>query len=342
VLLLVAALAVVPACRSSAPPPAAAVSADTWATVDGRAISRSDVDKAYRRIRNLQQQPSEEEMLTAKLSLLNDLIVEDILVARAAAQKIEVPDTELDKAFTEAKKNMTPEEFDRELTSRNLTATDMRDGLRRSLLTEKLLEREVKAKVAVTDQEVTDFFNANRAQFNLPEDAIHLAQIVVTPVREAQVGNRLGDDAATPEAAAAKAQMLMERLKAGGNFQQLAADYSEDAETAVRGGDLGLMPMSALQRVPPSLREAALKAAPGSMSIVSEGGAHVVVLVVARETAGQRDLSTPGVRDRIKGTLAGRREQLLRAAYLTSVRADAAVANHVAKRVIESSGKLVN
>ena len=331
------------ACGSSSTPAAApAVAPDTWATVDGRAITQLDVDKAYRRARNLAQTVSDEETLTAKLNLLNDMIVEDIMVTRAREQKLEVTDSELDTAFNNAKKNMTPDAFDRELTARNLTTTDMRDGLRRGLLTQKLLDREVKAKVTVTDQEITDFFNANRAQFNLPEDAIHLAQIIITPVREAQQTNRLGDDAATPQAAAAKAQMLMERIKAGADFQELAADYSEDAETAQRGGDLGLMPLAALQRVPASLRDAALKAAPGSVSVVSEGGSYAVVLVVARETAGQRDLSTPGVKERIRETLAARREQLLRAAYVSAARADADVTNHIARRVVEGAGKPVN
>ena len=62
----------------------------------------------------------------------------------------------------------------------------MREGLRRELLTQKVIEQEVGSKIAVTDQEVTDFFNANRAQFNVAEEAYHIAQIVVTPVRDPQ------------------------------------------------------------------------------------------------------------------------------------------------------------
>ena len=50
----------------------------------------------------------------------------------------------------------------------------------------------------------------------------------MTPVREPQVANATGDDATTPQAAAAKVQMLMERLKAGASFRDLAIGYSED------------------------------------------------------------------------------------------------------------------
>ena len=301
------------ACES--PPAASApVSADAWAVVDGREIRRDDVEKAYRRTAE-SAAASEEEALAAKLSLLNELIVQDILVAKAGALKVEVTNAELDTAFADGRKNIPDEAFQKELAKRSLTAADMREGLRRELLAQKVIDREVVSKISVTDQDITDFYNANRAQFNLAENAYHIAQIVVTPVREPEVANRTGDDAATPEAAARKTQMVMERLKAGARFSDLARDYSEDPQTAPRGGDLGFVPVSALNKVPPRLRDAVMKASPGTVNVVSAGGGHTIVLVVAREAAGQRDLTMPAVRDSITATLRGRREQLLRAAY---------------------------
>ena len=327
------------ACQS---PPAtpAAVSADTWAVVDGRAITRDEVEKAYRRTGDTTQALSNEETLTAKLTLLNDMIVQEILIAKAGELKIEVPDSELDTAYEEARKSITGEAFQQELARRNLTPADMREGLRRELLSQKVIEQEVRSKVAVTDQEITDFFNANRARFNLPEEAYHIAQIVITPQRDAQLANRTGNDATTPQEAAAKAEMLMERLKAGGSFQELALDFSEDPESAPRGGDLGFVPMSRLKQAPSRLRDAVLKVAPGTVNVVSEGGAHTLVLVAAHEQAGQRDLSMPAVRESITGTLRSRKEQLLRTAYLTVVRSDADVVNYLARQVVESQGKM--
>jgi peptidyl-prolyl cis-trans isomerase SurA len=336
---LLAASSVAAACQSTPARPAA-VSADTWAVVDGREITRGEVEKAYRRTGDTTQALSNEEGLTAKLTLLNDMIVQDILIAKAGALKIEVPDSELDAAFEEARKSITGEAFQQELSRRNLTAADMRDGLRRELISQKVIEQEVRSKVAVSDQEITDFFNANRARFNLPEEAYHIAQIVITPQPEPQLANRTGDDAATPQAAAAKAQMLMERLKAGASFQELALDFSEDPESAPRGGDLGFVPISRLKQAPPRLRDAVLKVEPGSVNVVSEGGAHTIVLVIAHEQAGQRDLSMPAVRESITETLRGRKEQLLRAAYLTAVRSDAQVVNYLARQVVESQGKM--
>lgn len=328
------------ACRSASEPAAPVVSSDTWAVVNGREVTRTQVETAFRRINDATQPLSDEEALTAKLGLLDDLIMEEILLARAPALKVTVADTELDTAYNQARQNITEEAFQQELAKRNLTAGDMREGLRRDLLTQKVLEQEVTARVSVTDQEVIDFFNANRAQFNLPEDAFHLAQIVVTPVPDSQLTNRTGDDATTPQAASAKVAMLMERLKTGTSFASLAQDYSEDPETAPRGGDLGLVPLSAVKQAPAPLRDATLQVPVGSARVVSEGGTHTIVFKVAQEPAGQRDLSTPGVRDRILEGLKAQKEQLLRAAYLASARADADVTNYLARRVVDAQGRV--
>jgi peptidyl-prolyl cis-trans isomerase SurA len=286
------------------------------------------------------QRLSTEEELTAKLNLLNDLIVQDILIAKANTLKITVPDSDLDTAFNDAKKNIPDEAFQQELTRRGVTTAEMREGLRRELLTQKVVAQEVGANVAVTDQEVNDFFNANRAQFNVAEEAYHLAQIIVTPGRDAPVTNRTGDDATTPEAAIAKVRMLMERLKGGADFRDLAVGYSEDPDSAPRGGDLGLVPVSQIKQSPPPLRDAVLNKAPGSVNVAGANGAYTLVLVVAHEPAGQRDLSMPAVREGIVNTLRGRKEQLMRTAYLTAAQNQAQVVNYLARRLVESKGKL--
>jgi peptidyl-prolyl cis-trans isomerase SurA len=330
------------ACRATPAPsaPQVKVSDNTWAVVDGREITRDAVEKAYRRTRDTSQPLAEDEELAAKLSVLNDLILQDILVAKAGQLKVDVPASELDTAYAEAKKNITDEAFQQELTKRGLTPADMREGLRHELLTRKVFDQEVGSKITVSSQEVSDFFLANRSQFNLTEDAYRIAQIVITPVREAQLTNRTGDDASTPQAAAAKVTKLMQQLKAGASFGDLAMDYSEDPESTPRGGDMGLVPVSRLNQLPPQLRDAVLKKTPGTASVVTAGGAHTIVLVVAHEPAGQRDLATPGMHDRITETLRARKQQLLRAAYLTAAREDAQVTNYLARRVVESQGKL--
>lgn len=319
---------------------AAPVSADTWATVDGRTITRDDVEKTFWRTQDTASTLSPEEAMTMKLSVLNEMILQDILLAKARALKIDVTASELDAAYAEGKKNLTDAMFEEELKKRNLSVADMREGLRRELLAKKLIDQEVVAKVAVTDQEINDFFNANRAQFTIAEDSYRIAQIVVTPDRAAQPANRTGNDAATPQEAAFKVRMILERLKAGARFGEVAMDYSEDPESAQRGGDMGLVPISALKQSPEPLRKAVIGQKPGTVNVVTSGGVYTIVAVVAHEPAGERGLSTPGMKDGITQTLKDRKEQLLRTAYLSAARGDANVVNYAARRVIESQGKV--
>lgn len=351
VLLLLALAAAGGACQSRSGPSAAApaadqaaapatVSPDIWATVDGREIRREAIETAYRRTAQPGQQVSGEEALAAKLNLLDQAITEDIILAKARELNIQLPDSELDTAYNEGRKTVPDDAFNRELASRSITAADMRESVRRDLLAQKVLEREVASKITVSDQDVVEFFNANKAQFNLPEDAYRLAQIVVTGQKDPQIANRTGDDAATAEAAQAKVQMLMERLKGGAPFQELAMDFSEDPESAPRGGDVGVVPLSALNQAPKALRDAVLKMQPGSVSVVGMPGGFTIVAVAEKQAKGQRDLGMPGVRDAIAGNLRARREQLLRTAYLDAARNRATIVNHLARRIVDGQGML--
>ncbi len=338
VLLSLALAGLTAACHSK--PAAPAVSANAWAVVNGREITRDDVDKAYRRTDQGSQPASEEEAFAARLGLLDELIAQEVFLEKARELKIDVPAADVDKAYAEARKNIPEEAFQQELTKRNLTAADMREGLRREMVVQKLFEREVSSKVAVTDQEITAFYEANKPQFNRTEDAYHVAQIVVTPVKEEQVTNRTGSDATTPLESVTKYRMIMDKLKGGARFSEVAADFSEDPQTAPRGGDLGFIPVSVVQKYPPQLRDAVLNATPGSAKAIGDGRGFAIVLVLGKDPAGQKDLGTPGVKDAISQSLKNRREQVLRAAYINSLRNRAVIENLIASRVVESQGRV--
>ena len=97
--------------------------------------------------------------------------------------------------------------------------------------------------------------------------------------------------------------------------------------------------MSALRQAPPKLRDAVLKAQPGSVTVVSMEGGYTIVALIAKQAAGQRDPGMPEVRDGITATLRGRREELLRTAYLETLHNEATVVNHIARRIVDSQGK---
>jgi hypothetical protein len=77
-----------------------------------------------------------------------------------------------------------------------------------------------------------------------------------------------------------------------------------------------------------------LNAEPGTVNQVTMEGAYALVMVAAKEDAGQRTLSSPGVRENIAQTLRDRQEQLLRTAYVMVLRNDAEIVNHLAQQVV--------
>src|SRR6202022_897521 len=147
-----------------------------------------------------------------------------------------------------------------------MTVEDLKLELRRQLSIQKLLNREVVAKIAITDQDVADFYNSNKAQFNVAEPQYRIAQIVVTPRKEPQIRNRKNDDATNEAEAQRKVKMLMDRLNSGADFAQLAMDYSEDMNTTTTGGDLGYVPESALNQSDPALKKMVIAMKPGQVS----------------------------------------------------------------------------
>src|SRR5271165_1143024 len=276
---------------------------DVWATVNGTEIKRDDVEKYYRSQVNPEgQEPSQEEALSLKLNVTDQLINNEILLERAKKLNLEASDGEVEDKFTELKSPFTEEEFQKQLKTRGMVVDDLKRDLRRQLSIQKLLNREVAAKVTITDQDVTDFYNANRNQFNVAEAQYRISQIVITPRKDQMVRNRKNDDATNEAEAERKAKMLQDKLNSGADFSQLAMDYSEDPQTAATGGDLGYIPESSLNapQTDPMLKQVVRSLKPGQVSAPIQLKDRILILkLVAKEVAGQRDVNDPQVHQMI-------------------------------------------
>ena len=320
----------------------AAPGPDVWAVVNGKQIERSQVEKYFRtRVNAEAPEPSQEEALSLKLSILDELVNNEIMLERATKLNLIATDAEVEDRFTESKSPYTEEEFQKKLKDTSLTVDDLKTDIRRQLSVQKLLNREVIAKIAITDQDILDFYNKNRAQFNVAEPQFHIAQIVVTPHPDPTVHNRKNDKATNDADAKRKAGMLEQKINSGSDFAQLAMDYSEDS-TASTGGDIGFVPESALNQSDPVLKKTVLSMRTGEVTqpiAVNKGGYRILKLI-AKEPAGQREITDPQVQTSIRDMLRNRKEQLLRSAYLVEARDESHVTNYLARQIIESTGKL--
>lgn len=320
-------------------------SADVLAKVNGRKIVTAEVEKYYKnQTAGAPQQPTEEQATSLRLSILRELIDQEIMMQRAEKLGLLATDEEVERKLNEVKAPYTAEQFDKRLQERNISVDDFKRDLRRSLTVEKVLNKEITTKINVTDADVSSYYNAHKPEFNLIEPQYHLAQVFVTPAPQ-QVRNLKNDKAQNDADARKKVQQLLNRLDSGEDFATVAMNYSEDPETASNGGDLGFTPQSGLQRTDPQTREAVLRLKPGQYSSVIVVGnpqtkqviGYRIVKLISKEPAGQRELNDPRVQQAIRDQLRERREQLLKAAYYDVIRDQAKVENFYAEQVLRGS-----
>ncbi len=315
--------------------------AEVLAEVNGRPILASEVDKFYQQqIQDEPQKPVGEQETMLRLNVLQGLVEREILLQRAEKGGMLATDAEVVNRFTEMKSPYTEEEFQKQLQTRGINVDQLKDQIRREESIKKLLNKEITSKISITDAEIQQFFDQNRASFNVPETRYHLAQILVTPEPSVQVRNLKKDKANNEAEAKQKIEMIAGRLRNGEEFEQLAQSYSEDTNSAPNGGDLGFIPVSALDKTDPPLKQAVLLLQNGQISKVihSRQGYHLLK-VLAKEPQGQRQFSDPAVQQSIRGNLLGRKEQLLKAAYYDELRNETKVVNYLSRRILEAAGK---
>jgi peptidyl-prolyl cis-trans isomerase SurA len=318
---------------------------DVAAVVDGQRIYRADLEKYFQNQTAGSNQPlSDEQATSLRLSILRELIENEILMHRAEKLGLLATDDEVDKKLNEIKSPYTADQFNQRLQERKLSLDDFKRDIRRALTADKVLHKEVTSMINVTQQDIADYYNQRRAEFNLIEPRYHLAHILVTTSPQPQ-GQEVSNKAANEAEARKKVQTVLTRLEAGDDFASLAMTYSEDSSTAANGGDLGIIPESALKQTDQATRESILKLKPGQYTPVIPLGnpatrqvaAYRIVKLIAMEPAGQRDLTDPKVEQEIRTQLQDHREQLLKAAYYEVMRDQAKVENFYAEKVLQTA-----
>ena len=332
-LVFVAAAALI-SCKPSVPENVVAV-------VNDKSITVEELNKFYKS--NFPNQPEvkeDDELLRQKLQLLRDMIDSEIMMQRAEKQGLIAVDADVEAKLNEFRAPYTQEEFQKQLEARGFTIDDLKTQIRRDQSVRRLFNKEITSRVNITDQDVKEFYEQNKAGFNLAEPQFHIAQILVTPRPDDDVRNLKNDNATDFDAARRKIQMIDARLKQGEDFAMLAQNYSEDAATNQNGGDIGFIPESSLSNASPDLRRAVLSLQPGQNSaIIATQEGFRIFRLVSREPAGQRELNDPRVQQNIRSTLVNRKDQLLQAAYYEIARNEAKVINYYAEKVLQESAK---
>jgi peptidyl-prolyl cis-trans isomerase SurA len=312
-------------------------SEDIAATVNGRAITYDDLERQYLRseLGTVGDRPSDDQVKSQYLEVLRTLIDSEIMLQRAEREGLLAVDSDVERRFSEMRAPFSEDEFQKQLEERHMTVADWKAQLRRDISAQNLLNKETTAKISITDNDISDFYEANKATFNRLEPQLHLAQILVTPRPDDVTRNLKADNAQDEASARRKIDGLAARIQKGEDFSELAQNYSEDADSASAGGDLGFVTETALEQANADLRRSILALRPGQTTpVVKTDEGYRLLKLITREPAGQRPLNDPTVQQSIRKTLTDRKEQLLRDAFYEVARNEAEVVNYYAQHIL--------
>lgn len=313
------------------------------ATVNGKDITLKEVDQIIsQQMSGQMSQLSPIQQATARIQALGSLIQQEVLFQRADKEKLLPTDDEVTQAINAQRQQslMTEEEWQTRLKEGGQTEQSLRDLAKKQLAIQKLMDKTV-GKITIKDNEVVEFFNANKPRFVAPR-GVGLSVIVADPQDS---GGAFQDDAKNDFEAQNKINEIHAALKRNEDFATLARRRSED-QSALRSGDIGFATEDQLKqnRFPQELITNLL----GPMQVggytnplrLEDGRYYIFKLTDRRLATENQTLDTPGVRDQIKQLLITERQRVLSDALSIVAMSEAKVVNNLASDIIKDPNNL--
>lgn len=242
------------------------------AKVDNYYVLKSELDLTYEQYK-AQGQPN----APTQCQILESLILNKFLVAKAEIDSVTVPDKQVENELTGRMDQMAMQYgSEKGIVEQFGKSIDQLKAEYRAQVREQLLGREMQRKITedvkITPKEVRQFFNA------IPKDSIPYLPT------EVEVGQIVRLAKVTREEKSRLRQRLIDikkRVEAGEDFAKLAKEYSEDVGSAQNGGNLGFAKRGMMV---PTFEAAAMKLKPGQMSdiVESDFGFHLIQLIELR------------------------------------------------------------
>jgi peptidyl-prolyl cis-trans isomerase C len=279
------------------------------ARVNGEAISKADFEKAVQRIEaNAGGPVPPDQRDRIYRGVLDQMIGYTLLVQETKTRKLTVPDAELDARVAGIRSQFPSEEvFKQALAQQNVTLDQLREDARTDLLITNLLQAELASKVAVTPEQVNDFYQKNPSQFQQGE-RVRASHILI--------GFPENADEPAKNQARAKAAEILKEVKGGSDFAALAKQHSTDPGSGPNGGDLGYFQQG---QMVPAFDQAAFALKPGETSELVETDFGVHIIRVADRQA-SRLVPLDEVRPRIEQYLEGQNRQQATEAFVESLK----------------------
>jgi peptidyl-prolyl cis-trans isomerase SurA len=245
------------------------------AVVNDGVIMESELTERVERIRQRmrdqgQSLPPNDVM---RRQVLDRMVEQTLQLQLADRASIKVDDNALNRALAQIARGngMTLEEFAQDMKDSGESWKAFREQIRREMIISRLQQRQVGRRVRITDRELERFLESERSN-ELFKTEYHLRHILLRTSTEAS--------SKEVQQTRARAQELVEQLRGGADFRDLAVKHSE-GQFALEGGDLGWRPAAEL---PTLFAETARDMEAGAISdpLRSGAGIHILKLIERR------------------------------------------------------------
>ena len=252
------------------------------ARVNNDIITRSELqhskDETRQELRQQYGDKADAMFAQREKDVLRDLIDQQLLLQKAKDKGLNA-DTELIRRLDEMRKQMnlsSMDELEKAAKEQGVSFEDFKQNLRNQLLTQMVIRDEVQPKIQITKEEQRKFYAAHLKDFEHPE-RVRLSELLVS-TEKLEPGDQAGVAAAQQ-----KARQLLEQVRGGAAFDEVAKTGS-DGPTAAQGGDLGYFQRGTLAR---GLEDKAFALKPGEITeVVRTKQGFLILKVTEHEQAG--------------------------------------------------------
>jgi parvulin-like peptidyl-prolyl isomerase len=266
------------------------------AVVNGEIITQNEFNAAFepylKRIDETYPGSDKEAIIRQTKAALLQRFIDDLLIEQEAKKAgTSIKEEEVMEVLRDslARQNIRMEDFLKKTESEGRSLETVKNEVRGQIMRTRLMRREIKSKVMISDQEIGEYYNRHRDEYE-GKEAVRIKQILLLIPKNA--------DGETKAGIRNEAQQILNRAASGEPFDLLAMKYSQGPE-AQQGGDIGFIEKGVII---PEVEKAAFSLPLEQISNVIESslGFHIIK-VIDKRGAGLKKIES--VREEIKTKL---------------------------------------
>lgn len=208
------------------------------AVVNDEIITQNEFNTAFepflKRIDDTYKGSDKEAVIRQTKAALLQRFIDDLLIEQAAKKAgTSIKEEEIMEVLRDslARQNIRMEDFLKKTESEGRSLENVKNEVRGQMMRTRLMRREIKSKIMISDQEIGEYYNRHRDEYE-GKEAVRIKQILLLIPKNA--------DEETKAGIRNEAQQILKRAASGEPFDQLAMKYSQGPE-AQQGGDIGFI-----------------------------------------------------------------------------------------------------